>query len=191
MQMSWRPLSKKPGLHTTSAVPQTDHLHATPNSDSNSSKRSPYQVLSTYTVNEHTFLKANNSLKIFFLLVLWSILICWDCELKLKKVVYFVQFLIDFVIIKFSNIRSFSRIFKDQTCVTCASLWPHITRLTRLVLLFISSFHFHLSHCRSIKAGWAFNRKWLQTATCHSIHKIYTVLCLIIMLYINQTYVFY
>ncbi len=30
MQMSWRPLSKKPGLHTTSAVPQTDHLHATP-----------------------------------------------------------------------------------------------------------------------------------------------------------------
>ncbi len=24
-------LSKKPGLHTTSAVPQTDHLHATPN----------------------------------------------------------------------------------------------------------------------------------------------------------------
>ncbi len=31
MQMSWRPLSQKPGLHTTSAVPQTDHLHATPN----------------------------------------------------------------------------------------------------------------------------------------------------------------
>ncbi len=24
-------LKKKPGLHTTSAVPQTDHLHATPN----------------------------------------------------------------------------------------------------------------------------------------------------------------
>ncbi len=35
MQMSWRPLSKKPGLHTTSAVPQTDHLHDTPNWDSN------------------------------------------------------------------------------------------------------------------------------------------------------------
>ncbi len=34
------------------------------------SKRSPYQVLSTYTVNEHTFQKANNSLKLFFLLVL-------------------------------------------------------------------------------------------------------------------------
>ncbi len=34
MQMSWR-LSKKPGLHTTSAVPQTDHLHATPNRGSN------------------------------------------------------------------------------------------------------------------------------------------------------------
>ncbi len=30
------------------------------------SKRSPYQVLSTYTVNEHTFQKANNSLKMFF-----------------------------------------------------------------------------------------------------------------------------
>ncbi len=29
--------------------------------------------------NEHTFQKANNSLKMFFfLLVLWSILICWD-----------------------------------------------------------------------------------------------------------------
>ncbi len=35
MQMSWRPLSKKPGLHTTSAVPQTDHLHATPDWGSN------------------------------------------------------------------------------------------------------------------------------------------------------------
>ncbi len=33
-------------------------------------KGSPYQVLSTYTVNEHTFQKANNSLKMFFLLVL-------------------------------------------------------------------------------------------------------------------------
>ncbi len=32
------------GFHTTSTVPQTDHLHAT-------LKRSPYQVLSTYTVN--------------------------------------------------------------------------------------------------------------------------------------------
>ncbi len=29
--------------------------------------RSPYQVLSTYTVNEHTFQKANNSLKMFFI----------------------------------------------------------------------------------------------------------------------------
>ncbi len=33
-------------------------------------KWSPYQVLSTYTVDEHTFQKANNSLKMFFLLVL-------------------------------------------------------------------------------------------------------------------------
>ncbi len=56
MQMSWRPFSKKPGL--------------------------PYHLSSTYTVNEHTFQKANNSLKMFlFLLVLWSILICWDSEL--------------------------------------------------------------------------------------------------------------
>ncbi len=30
-----------------------------------------------YTVNEHTFQKANNSLNVF-LLVLWSILICWE-----------------------------------------------------------------------------------------------------------------
>ncbi len=29
--------------------------------------RSPYQVLSTYTVNEHTFQKANNSQKKFFI----------------------------------------------------------------------------------------------------------------------------
>ncbi len=35
MQMSWRLLSKNLGFHTTSAVPQTDHLHATPNWGSN------------------------------------------------------------------------------------------------------------------------------------------------------------
>ncbi len=35
MQMSWRPLSKKPGLPYHPAVPQTDHLHATPNWGSN------------------------------------------------------------------------------------------------------------------------------------------------------------
>ncbi len=39
------------GFHTTSAMPQTDHLHAMPNWGGNSSKRSPYQVLSKYTVN--------------------------------------------------------------------------------------------------------------------------------------------
>ncbi len=33
MQMTWRPLSKQPGLPTTSAVPQTDHL--SPNWGSN------------------------------------------------------------------------------------------------------------------------------------------------------------
>ncbi len=31
------------------------------------SKRSHYQVLSTYTVNKHTFQKANNSIKCFFI----------------------------------------------------------------------------------------------------------------------------
>ncbi len=67
------------GFHITSAVPQTDHLHATPDWGSNESKRSPYQVLSTYTVHLHTFQKANNSLKTF-LLVLWNILICWDFD---------------------------------------------------------------------------------------------------------------
>ncbi len=35
MQMTWRPLSKNLGFHTTSAVPQTDHLHATLNWGSN------------------------------------------------------------------------------------------------------------------------------------------------------------
>ncbi len=34
-----------------------------------------------YWVHIHTFQKANNSLKKIFLLVLWSILICWDSEL--------------------------------------------------------------------------------------------------------------
>ncbi len=46
MQMSWRPLSKQPGLHYTSAVPQADRLHATPHWCSNSCKRRPNQVLS-------------------------------------------------------------------------------------------------------------------------------------------------
>ncbi len=46
MQMTWRPLSKQPVLHYTWAVPQTDHLHATPHRCSNSRKRSPNQVLS-------------------------------------------------------------------------------------------------------------------------------------------------
>ncbi len=32
-------------------------------------------------IENPTFQKANNSLKMFFLLVLWSILICWDSEL--------------------------------------------------------------------------------------------------------------
>jgi len=35
VQMTWRPLSKQPGLHYTWAVPQTDHLHPTPHWCSN------------------------------------------------------------------------------------------------------------------------------------------------------------
>ncbi len=41
MQMTWRPLSKQPGLHYSWAVPQTDCLHATPHWCSNSCKRRP------------------------------------------------------------------------------------------------------------------------------------------------------
>ncbi len=58
MQMTWRPLSKQPGLHYTWAVPQTDRLHATPQWCSNSCKRRPNQVLSAY---EHTFQKPDIS----------------------------------------------------------------------------------------------------------------------------------
>ncbi len=46
MQMTWRPLSKQPGLHYTWAVPQADRLHATLHWCSNSCKRRPNQVLS-------------------------------------------------------------------------------------------------------------------------------------------------
>ncbi len=47
IKMNWRSLSKQPGLHYTSAVPQTDHLHAMPHWCSNACKRRPNQVLST------------------------------------------------------------------------------------------------------------------------------------------------
>ncbi len=46
MQMTWRPLSKQPGLHYTWAVPRADRLHATLHWCSNSCKRRPNQVLS-------------------------------------------------------------------------------------------------------------------------------------------------
>ncbi len=42
---------------------------------------SVYTPQSLLDRDEHTFQKANNSLKWFFLLVLWSIPICWDSEL--------------------------------------------------------------------------------------------------------------
>ena len=41
------------GFHNTSAVPQTDRLHATLHCCSNSCKRSPNQILSV--VHVHTF----------------------------------------------------------------------------------------------------------------------------------------
>ncbi len=46
MQMTWRPLSKQPGLHYTWAVPRADHIHATQHWCSNSCKRRLNQVLS-------------------------------------------------------------------------------------------------------------------------------------------------
>ncbi len=61
MQMTWRPLSKQRGLHYTWAMLQADCLHATPHWCSNSCKRRPNQLLSTYIVNEHTFQKPDNS----------------------------------------------------------------------------------------------------------------------------------
>ncbi len=59
MQMTWRLLSKYPGLHYTWAVPRADHLHATPHWCSHSCKRSPTK----YWVNrnEHTFQKPDIS----------------------------------------------------------------------------------------------------------------------------------
>ncbi len=74
MQMTWRMPSKQPELHYTSAVPQTDHLHATPHWWSNSCKRRPNQVLSR---NEHTDISVEN---ILFVLILFNILIFGDTE---------------------------------------------------------------------------------------------------------------
>ncbi len=66
MQMSWRPLSKKPGLpyHLSSATNWSPPCHAELRQQLK--QKEPYQVLSTYTVNEHTFQKANNLLNIYF-----------------------------------------------------------------------------------------------------------------------------
>ncbi len=60
IQMSWRTLSKHPGLHYTWAVPQTDRLHATPHWCSHSWERSPTK----YWVHrdEHTFQKPDISI---------------------------------------------------------------------------------------------------------------------------------
>ncbi len=60
------------GFHTTSAVPQTDHLHATP----------CWGRLKQKEVNEHTFQKANNSLNILiFFIGLMKYSNCWESDL--------------------------------------------------------------------------------------------------------------
>ncbi len=74
MQITWRPLSKQPGLHYTWAVPRADCLHATLHWCSNSCK---YWVQR----NEHTFQKPDISVKKYtFLLILCNINIFWDTE---------------------------------------------------------------------------------------------------------------
>ncbi len=79
IQITWRLLSKHPGLHYTWAVPQTDRLHATPHWCSHSWERRPNQVLSaqrwTYFSEAWHF-----CLKYPFLLVLCNIHIFWDTE---------------------------------------------------------------------------------------------------------------
>ncbi len=79
MLMTWRPLSKKPGLHYTWAVPRADCLHATPHWCSNSCKRKHNQVLS---VLKWTYFSeaCHFCLKYPFLLILCNILIFSDTE---------------------------------------------------------------------------------------------------------------
>ncbi len=60
------------GFHTTSAVPQTDHLHATPK------QKEPLPSIE-YIYSKWTYFPEGQQFtKNVFLLVLWSILICWD-----------------------------------------------------------------------------------------------------------------
>ncbi len=77
MQITWRPLSKQPGLHYTGAVPQL--IVFTPHWCSNSYKRRPNQVLSaeklTYFSEAWHF-----CLKYHFFLILCNIQIFWDTE---------------------------------------------------------------------------------------------------------------
>ncbi len=75
MQMTWRPLSKQPGLHYTWAVPQADRLHATPHWCSNSSVWMCIEM--NILFKSMTFL-----FKIYFLLILCNILIFWDTEFR-------------------------------------------------------------------------------------------------------------
>ncbi len=68
MQMSWRPLSKKPGLPYHLRVPQTDHLHATQIEAIIKAKGAPTSIEYIYSKWTY-FQKANNSLKMLFFIV--------------------------------------------------------------------------------------------------------------------------
>ncbi len=77
MQMSWKPLSKKHGLphHLSSATNWSSPCHA--------ELRQQLKQKESLPSIEYIRMaqKANNSQKKKNVLVLWSILICWDSEL--------------------------------------------------------------------------------------------------------------
>ncbi len=66
IKMTWRSLSKQPGLHYTWAVPQTDRLHATPHWCSNACKRRPNQVLSAFFYWSYVILTFSETLNFGF-----------------------------------------------------------------------------------------------------------------------------
>ncbi len=95
MQMTWRPLSKQPGLHYTWAVPQTDRLHATPHWCRNSCKMRPNQVLSAqkwtyfseawYFWLKYTFFWIVCNIQIFWDTEFWVFIICSHNHKNFKK----------------------------------------------------------------------------------------------------------
>ncbi len=95
MQMTWRPLSKQPGLHYTWAVPQADCLHATPHWCSNSCKRRLNQVLNAQKLTyfseawyfwlKYTFLWILCNIQIFWDTKFWVFIICSHNHKHFKK----------------------------------------------------------------------------------------------------------